>query len=532
MRQIQLEEISFNHLGDRSSGSVTIQNEGQVITAPEWRRGTIKPEHSLVAYAINQQRNGLTILARLSSPDRSLTEIEVQAVADPNNVLGHIQGRTVTFNAGGQSEILRFSLPAPRFREFGVNVGTASWRWEYRVRSTDDWTRFDETTHRVYVLVDTPVEPWDDELPRAEVLDLACVWANGAKNVDEAASSITRAVYALGDPLAVPPLRLLRYQRTSTYAQGTFNISGFLRLLSGADDVPARVNCDDCATIVSTFGNILGSNLSQSEMGDVFGTHHIRLIGKSKWTRPTFPRHAVAWKEPCLETDPVFDACLQVDGDNDPADHTHFIAEVPVNTPFAGHMNYKFSLFRGGNCQARPERKKRRPLGVGFLGQVRFTDPILLAFLKFLYDFENWPPGDPPKDANHRKGLLRSFPNVPNFESWESGAVERFQDEDVEGIRFFLKRADVHTHNLVEVNLYEVKASTAINDFVLQLLAQFHQSDVQRETVNTLGRLTFVEPCDSAVVFVRNDVIAFVRSVGRERVSVFDIATIIDLALR
>ena len=139
-----------------------------------------------------------------------------------------------------------------------------------------------------------------------------------------------------------------------------------------------------------------------------------------------------------------------------------------------------------------------------------------------------WPPEEEPFNTKRLRDLIGSLPSLPDFESWQAGDREDFEDEAVAGSRFLLTRIDVHARHLVEVNGYAVKSHPGTNDFVLQLLAQFHQSDVKRETANVLGTLTFVEPCDTAVVFVRRGIVMFVRSVGRDCVPVFGIATTID----
>jgi len=320
MPDVQLEEISFNHAGARPGGSVTIQRGGQAITTPEWRGGNANPRNLPVAYAFRQQQQPITIQVRLSSPNLHSTQVEVQAIADAANVLGNVQPRTVVFNAQGQSQILPFTIPAPRFADFGVNVGTGSWRWEFRVQAGGNWIPFETTAHQIYVVVNTPVDPWDSETPWTEVLDRACVWANGAQTEDDAASRITREVHRLGE--SQPPT--VTYARDPTYAHGTFDCSGFLELLRNGVGTAQAINCEDCATIVSTFANILGANLFQGVMGYGIGTHYINLIGQPKWTRPGFPKHVVAWKDPCLAADPVFDACLKFDTDGDPVDHTNF----------------------------------------------------------------------------------------------------------------------------------------------------------------------------------------------------------------
>lgn len=523
MPDVQVEQISFNHADAKAGGSVSIKHaQGQPITAPEWRKGMTNPQDSLVAYAINQHKQNITLLVKLSNPSRSLSEVEVQGKADANNLLGDVQPAPVKFNPKGDPVVIPFTLASPKFS--GVNEGVSEWLWQYRIKKKDDWTDIVTTKHQIYVLFDSPVEPWVRELPWVEVLDFSCKWARGARDDDEAASQIANEVYGLGEPAK----KLVYYSRTATYAYEAFKCALFLKLLRTGTNAPSAVNCYDCASIVLTFSNILGAKLWELPMFPLIHTHYVKLIGEPKWDRTGFPFHAIAWKE---EEDLVFDACLQVDRDGNPIDHCEFTATVPTNLPFTGKNNYKFCFFLSGLLIPQPQDKQRRPIGNdGFTGQDKVTDPVVLSLLKHNYEFEAWPADETEKEFQFDfvRSLVGSLAELPAFASWRFDDEELFKNEDVVGTRFFIKRGDVSTRNLVDVNLYVVPSARSSNDFILQVLGQFHKSDLKRETINTLGRLTFVEPCDLGVVFVRRNLVVFVRSVGKEKLAVFGLAQALD----
>jgi hypothetical protein len=149
-----------------------------------------------------------------------------------------------------------------------------------------------------------------------------------------------------------------------------------LELLKGGKGLGNRVNCTDCATIVSTFSNILGCNLWQSrmfsDMSYQFGLNPILAIGYKVWQTacngPGFGYHEVAWKGNCTENDELFDACLQVDGDNDPtANDPLHSALLPTNMLFGnpGDMQYLDRLVPPDSrqdCRPQPTTRHRREI--------------------------------------------------------------------------------------------------------------------------------------------------------------------------
>jgi hypothetical protein len=204
-------------------------------------------------------------------------------------------------------------------------------------------------------------------------LDYACAWARLAKTRDEAAGKVTERVYELGPSI-------IEYDcpggGSTHYASfGQFNCTKFLERLRGLAGNGNLVNCTDCATIVSTFANILGCDLWASRMGGAyFLLNPLLAIGSSVWQPACnwpgggFGYHEVAWKNNCTEQDEIFDACLQVDGDADPR-HAPHTGLLPVNMKFGNciTMDYRLRLsppVSGGcnNCNAQPSTKVRRPV--------------------------------------------------------------------------------------------------------------------------------------------------------------------------
>jgi hypothetical protein len=399
---VQLEAVAFNHDTSAATGdALTIRrNATQDVTVPEWRRGlSVTPEDSPAAYAkAAVAGNTLTIKAQLSCTDPKLSTIEVRALdadVDPwpgqsgclgfiiwllrllalalvGNVLGEVAARTITFPASGTTGLESFTLTGVRLARVGVGVRTTRWRWQYRPAGSGAWTDFATTSHRIYVLLDIPAAPWvqtpgSPQLPWTEVLDRACDWASLAVSRNEAAERITRAVYGLGPSV-------IEYDcpggGSSRYSLGSFDCTAFVERLNGGIGNGRYVNCSDCATITSTFANVVGCDLWQSRMESGFALNEILAIGSAIWQTAcgwgSFNYHEVAWLGGCTQNDPVWDACLQVDGDADPTTAPH-TPMLPVNLVFGatGTGLYRDRLCTPAgrpNCNPAPATRTHRPV--------------------------------------------------------------------------------------------------------------------------------------------------------------------------
>lgn len=379
---MRLEAIKFNHDPDSAStDALNIRrNSKEFVPVPEWRRGvSVEPDDSPSAYAARETSGKtVTIQAKFSRDDNSVDSMEVRALdfnRPPMNVLGEVKARVVNFGPSGETGFESFELSNVRIGDVGVGAHTVTWRWQFRTRSDSGWVDLKTSTHKVYTILEEPKSPWQQtpyhiangQIPWTEVLDWSCAWAAGAMRADDAAAHITRGIYGLGPTL-------IEYNcpgsGTSNYSYPHFNCTSFLDLLRGGFGRGRYVNCSDCATIVSTFANILGCDLWQSRMGSNFSLNPILAIGSSRWETAcgwgAFSYHEVAWKGACTLNDNVFDACLQVDGDVDPSTSPH-TPLLPMNIRFgrAGDGRYRDMLAAntpGGRprCEPQPSTRVRR----------------------------------------------------------------------------------------------------------------------------------------------------------------------------
>jgi hypothetical protein len=425
----RLENITFNH--DPTSATTDAlnirMNATQFLPVPEWQRGvSVGPEDSLAAYAIQEvQGNQLTMQARFSWTGPNPQTVEIRAirthlaepppwwlilatlaslpgpasyylaiylayynqwyasVAGPPRSPGataaveEVRGKAVSFQPGGESGSETFEIENPLWLTGGVGVHDLTWRWQFRRQSSDPWQEFDRSYHRIYTLLDMPRLPWEQlpfdatngQLPWSEVLDIACQWSRGARSTDEAAARATRAVFALGPSLleyGCPIFSPTQYATPWPF----FNLTAFLERLHGGLGRGRYVNCTDCATILSTFSNVLGCDLHQARMFGAlpFVLNPIRAIGTGTWLRAcgwgAFNYHEVAWKGAASANDEVYDACCEVDGDFNPTAPPQRPL-LPINMRFGaeGDRQYRDRLAAPGSrqhCRPQPSTRLRR----------------------------------------------------------------------------------------------------------------------------------------------------------------------------
>jgi hypothetical protein len=296
----------------------------------------------------------------------------VRALFGNVNTLGDVRARQVTFTQGDETDFETFELTGGLASH--IRADTIEWRWQYRPGGSGSWVDFETTRHTIYSILELPKDPWRQtpyapsnmELPWTEVLDYTCSWARLSGTLDTAARRITENVYALG-PATV------EYDcptgGDTKYAYPYFFCTDFLDRLRGGPGRGRYVNCSDCATIVSTFANILGCDLWQSRMGGGwFALNPILGIGSSVWQTACnwggFSYHEVAWKGACTSNENIYDACLKVDGDADPTTAPH-TPMLPVNMRFGntGDGDYRDRLASPAGrptCNPAPSTRQRR----------------------------------------------------------------------------------------------------------------------------------------------------------------------------
>jgi hypothetical protein len=399
---VLLEAIKFNH----DPASVTKdalnirKNATQFVTVPEWQRNfSVNAEDSPAAYSIKEtQGQTITIQAKFQRTDPSLQTIEVRAIdaqyrtqgclyailrslgiipflLPQPGILGEVAAKQVTFLSSGETNFETFELEGVRICHEGVGVHTVTWQWQYRLNQQSPWIDLTTTNHKIYTVLETPKLPWqqtpyqinNQQLPWTEVLDYACNWASRAYTLDDAATLVTNNIFNLGPTI-------VEYDcpngGSTHYASPNFNCTAFLERLRGGIGLGRYINCTDCATITSTFANILGCDLWQSRMGYGFELNPILAIGSSVWQTACgwngFSYHEVAWKGACTSNDEVFDACLKVDADADPttAPQTPLLpANLVFGNPGSGLYRDRLATPSGRpNCEPRPTTRQRRAI--------------------------------------------------------------------------------------------------------------------------------------------------------------------------
>ena len=211
---MRVEEVHFNHdTNSATSDALNIRKNatGTQIQAPEWKRGS-PPQPA--AYAAGALGANVTVKARFSNgPQKAARKIRAVDAwtppPKPGGCFGWITylialllkslleraGRTVeqsvNFDAAGNSGLITFSLVNHKLKTSGVGIRSTEWKWQ--VFEDGSWQDFDTTQHKVYLVLEMPSGPWEQnpagnntQFPWTDALDKACLWALGATTLGEA----------------------------------------------------------------------------------------------------------------------------------------------------------------------------------------------------------------------------------------------------------------------------------------------------------------------------------------------------------
>jgi len=547
-----LKAIQFNHNCTAAThDAFNIRfNETQAVELPEWRRGiTFTPQQSPAAYAINETR-GNTLTLKASFAGTAESEIFVRAVqARPDsrqargcnpfgwlssgaqsfgvhraNVLGEVKERRITLDAKGKAELEEFELDNVLVWTAGISVSNTEWRWQFRATRRDRWTDFAITKHRIYTVLEIPNCPWQQfpfserntQLPWAEALEYACDWAVGAQEADQAAALITSNIYDLG-------LSHVGYFDSSFYSCPNFNCTGFLKLLNGELLTPHVMNCSDCATVVSSFANLVGCNLMQIKLGPAkFTTNLIRLIGDLHETTPEFSFHEVAWKGEVTDDGRIFDGCLQVDGDPQPGE-LPFEPLLPRNLRFGSAIDHEYRFRLAAQVFPRPDTLICRPIGFSELGLCGQADDELKEFLKQHYQFESWRKLPPNKRL--LSGSL-SYLQLLFLSEWTLGSWVDLPSFQASVLGFqTLWVPLVVSDALVRLDFFELPDWQEARNFLLLELGEFELLKLRRLTKPLIGDVSFANDDYTALLFAQEKFVVTARSAGRTPVDVLKVAT-------
>lgn len=389
---VSLRSIKFNHnpAGFHNDALTIRKNHATPVSIPEWRRGaSVKHADSRAAYAIRETKGKtLTIQASFTTPHpEDCTEVQIRAVDPlpgaslpkwlfflillilivlrlpiPFNIIGRVRERPITFKPDGTSDfetfeldnVLMWGIPFLGLKRGVVGKFDVTWRWQWRVGSSGSWKDFENSRHRIYVVLEGPKAPWSQSSgsptawPWADALELACGWAVGASTRTEAATAITQAVN--GHPLQ-------SYTPNTTFGFGTYLLTSYINAVNGS--APFILNCTDCADAVTTFSNLLGCDLCEGRFENMVTHRFLKLNGNpsddADWVSWGWNYHEICFVNQMGENERIFDGCLQLDTDTDYTDTVH-IPKLPANMIF---HEYRGLLVQSGPATLVPPGKHR-----------------------------------------------------------------------------------------------------------------------------------------------------------------------------
>jgi hypothetical protein len=551
---VEILAIVFDHRHDGAGTyTVPLRYNGVIpVLAPEWRLGQTHP--SAAAYRIDRLPAVAEVEVQLrASPDEPrLQEIRASAIPSqgdlppPLTLVDALGSRLVGFDARGFSGPLRFSFDTSALRS-GVALGTVDWLWQARSGGGLPWRDIAVTSHRFYSLISAPTAPWRIDgdgflgavFPRADMLDFACAWAYGATDVREVSDAVTRAVHALGGKtfrydalVGAPHYTLLGAQLLLCDA--------LVERLRGGLGTGPLVNCSDCATIVSTMANLVGADLWQSKMGLVgngFPLNPLRGIGGSDWTRlyGAFAFHEVAWGGGASAEDQVWDACVELDGDGDPARAPH-VPALATGQVFAGAENACYrdwiTAKKGRDlCRPQPSMRVRRPVDADSVlplpplpsqtkddvaGRLKIAEPL----------------GEAPLDVMHFEGLTPHEDGLPGWRltggtaAQSSAPTPQFASPfgPTASVRHTVSRwtARADRRQAIRIETTETASSQAAKSLLLKMATQVEHPGLSVWNRGVPGELALRRSDGSFAMFTRGNLVCVGVSVGPRPTPVLD----------
>lgn len=576
---LQIAAIHFSHAAGNGAASALKlrKNAFQLLPAPEWRRGFVRTEDSAVAYAMGSvvahaNRVSINVKFNITGAGAFPSTIFIRAIQPPltpgphlwssllsthYNVLGEVSERAVSVAANGETPFLTFELKNHKITEWGVGVFAVLWHWQYRLTPHDSWQTFHITRHKTFIVLKKPTLPFDQDfqggllLPWTDILDYACAWAAGSKTEDEAASKITRKLFSLAP--AYFEYNCVNFlpayvQILDIAGNSFFNCTNFLLHLQ-TNSVNRFIICSDCAAIVSTFVNILGCDLWQSKMetpGTMFEVNRILPIGSLRWQTPCgvpgFAYHEVAWKNSCTSADPIFDACLAVDGSSTPLD-AFSIPLLPVNILLGnqGSGLYRDRLVVPRDWQLsepRPGTRLRRMLIPGIPAFPFFAVRDLAADIQEADSVRaverQLDINELPRTAPAKQTVITNFSlDKTAFNDWNIRVQDLF--EGVESIRQILHMQwrSVHKPNTaLRVDIAECKTANDARKFASRILVAMHAGVATVIRDRSIGDIGFTWIGEKTILFVRSNLCVMLANSDRQTMSVRDLADRLDDYIR
>lgn len=341
---ISLASIQFNNLNNRDALCLRV-NCNDRIELPEWESSRIKQYP--VAYSLSRLSSNVPMIkATFTINTMEPTNVLIRATG--GGVLGFINEKLVTFVRG----VAIVFFPLSNINITKIVASNIQWNWQYK-SGEDIWINLMASQHRIFSTIEDPLfGPWIQDfnldnlqLPWADALEVACDWALNMETIDQVSDIITRICFRGAK---------LRYRFAQNYIlRNNFKCTEFIADLSDDTKPVLDANCTDCATIITTFINLLGGKLAVGRIGTGFNCNRTIIIGYEDrgWQGDVqhFDYHDIAWLRGQVNNEGIiYDSCLLIDGGNNPWDEPAYqypkIGAFPIRMQFTTNVDNEVNL--------------------------------------------------------------------------------------------------------------------------------------------------------------------------------------------
>lgn len=308
---VQLDSISFNWGGTAQNSALRIRrNFGAAVAVPEWTHGG---GNEPSAYAIAQVLAGGNVpQLRVAFSGGEDGEIVTIAAVGNGTPLGNIAPQQVTFGANGTAVV---QMPLANCTIGAQTVGIVDTTWAWTATEGDGQPYpLGNTTHRSYLVLDTPSAPWTQnggtQDPWVTALEAACTYAQGAPTATDAAGGITTGVNISGVQYNPAPSLFINNGGAVNVALTTF-----LNWRAAGGPYAMTLNCFDCGALVMLLSNLLGATFWSGKFvnaaGGAMPTLPINGMGGVGWNMWNWVFHEVCWVQFATNSQ-IFDAACRV----------------------------------------------------------------------------------------------------------------------------------------------------------------------------------------------------------------------------
>ncbi len=226
---------------------------------------------------------------------------------------------------GGKQTIRLATSPVPTVGRYDVTL-----KWHFEAKGPTGWVNVVGTEQtaviRLYGVLGNTTGTSVPNMPWVAVVDKSVTAAKGKTTAAEVRAALVKEIYENFGLFYDRKSGASAYTGYSGWASAAFELGLFISRSRGS-----IVNCTDCASILSTYANMVGAKLHYAIIRGASGAPGFSLnpimgIGATTFGSPfdsgrfSFSYHAVTTQD---STVTINDATLALDGDSDPTVNPH-----------------------------------------------------------------------------------------------------------------------------------------------------------------------------------------------------------------